>query len=115
MSTFAALQAKHDRAMPRDDWHQQAIDELWEECAAEYVAANWNYVLDGEGVQDLITRASKSLDSGISNERVMDLGRDLRSIVRRFTSDHATKIEAMCIARREQQRKEARDMARGWE
>ena len=107
MNTFAIAQLRYDMAAPADDsWEDAAIDELWDDCAAEYARENVGYILDREDMTDLMQRAIRLSRVKVTDETMRGLGQELLEIVRAYQAIREADINALCIAR-------AEDMMRG--
>lgn len=98
-----------------DDWHDQAIDELWTEEAAEWAADNTDDIQCALAETDLLQRMARATARKVSDESLRDYGRELMEIIHDVQAAHAKTINERCIRRGEEERREARDMARGWE
>lgn len=116
MNTFAIAQLRYDMAGPADDsWKDQAEEEFWDECAAEYAADRSDYILDREEMPKLIERAARLAWIKPSDDAARNIGTELLEIIRAYCVQNKAAINAMCIKRAEEYRREARDFMRGGE
>ncbi len=114
MNTFAIAQLRYDMAGPADDsWKNQAEEEFWADCAAEYAAKYVGYILDREDTAELIQRAAKLAWIKPGDDVARGIGTELLEIIRAYCVQNESEINAECVKRAEAYRREARDFMRG--
>lgn len=115
MNGFNAAQARHDYSAhfgPADSddwWHDAAIQEYWDECAADYAAFNVDYILDREDMAELVQRVARLSRVRVTDETMRGLGQELLEIARAYQVINENAINAMCIKRGEEDRRDRRD------
>jgi hypothetical protein len=98
-----------------DDWNQQAIDELWTEEAAKWAAENPDDIQCALDNTDLLQRMARATAGKVSDEVLRGFATELMEVIRDVQILNEGTINKRCIRRGEEERREARDMVRGWE
>ena len=83
---------------------EAAIEEYWDECAAEYAADQYNYILDREDMAELVQRVARLSRVRVTDETMRGLGEELLEIARAYQAMNEDAINAMCIKRAQRNR-----------
>lgn len=111
----ALLEAPYQDRYAQQDFEEAACEEHWDDCAAEYAVERYEYLLDSDEMADLVKRVARLSTSKVADEVARGWGEEMLGLVRAYQAKHESTINAMCIERAEQYRREARDFMRGGE